>query len=36
VRWSCGHQVRQVGFLQVPRFPPTRRPPERKHRCNEY
>ena len=33
VRWSCGHQVRHVGFLRVLRFPPTRRPSERKHRC---
>ena len=33
VRWSCGHQVRQVGFLRVLQFPPTRRPSERKHRC---
>ena len=33
VRWSCRHQVRQVGFLRVLRFPPTRRPSERKHRC---
>jgi len=24
VRWPCGHQVRQVGFLRVLRFPPTR------------
>ena len=23
VRVSCGHQVRQVGFLRVLRFPPT-------------
>ena len=30
--WSFGHQVRQVGFLRVLRFPPTRRPYERKHR----
>jgi len=27
------HQVRQVGFLQAVRFPPTRKPSERKHRC---
>ena len=33
VKWSCGHQVRQVGFLRELRFPPTRRPPELKHRC---
>ena len=31
VRWSYGHQVRQVGFLRVLRFPPTPKPPE--HRC---
>jgi len=23
VRWSFGHQVKQVGFLQVPWFPHT-------------
>ena len=28
---SCGHQVGQVGFLGVLRFPPTRRAHERKH-----
>ena len=33
VRWSCGHQVRQVSFLRALRFPLTQRPPERKHRC---
>ena len=33
VRWSCGHQVRQVGFLRALCFPLTQRPPERKHRC---
>ena len=31
VRWSCGYQVRQVGFLRALRFPPTRRPSEHKH-----
>ena len=30
---SCGHQVRQVCFLRVLRFPPIRRPLEHKHRC---
>ena len=33
VRWSYDHQVRQVGFLRALRFPPTRRPSKRKHRC---
>ena len=33
MRWSCGHQVRQVGFLRALRFPPTRGPSERKHWC---
>ena len=31
VRWSIGHQVRQVGFLRVLRFPPTRRQSERQY-----
>ena len=30
LRWSCGHQVRQIGFLQVLLFPPTLRPQKRK------
>ena len=29
---KCGHQVRQVGFLRVLRFPPTPRAHERNHR----
>ena len=29
VRWSCGHQVRQVGFFRALRFPPKRRPSAR-------
>jgi len=33
MRWSFGHMVRQMGFLRVLQFPPTRRPSERKHRC---
>ena len=33
VRWSCGHQVRQVGFFRALRIPPIRRPSERKTRC---
>ena len=33
MRWSRGHQIRQVGFLRALRFPPTRRPSERKHWC---
>ena len=35
VRWSCGHQVRQVGFIWALRFAPTRRPSEREHRCQQ-
>jgi len=35
VRWACGHQVRQVGFIRALRFPPTRRPSERKHRYQQ-